>query len=273
VVNIRASHRILEKTWKELETRVRIPAAAVSQFDAIASDYAKSNLQRPLMQEAVYPSFFKVIGLPLGRDALDLGCGEGLVARHLREEGAGRVVGIDSSAAMIELARKRGVRFGQSIDYRIGEVGKLGKITGSFEIVTGAFLLHYASSKEQLEAMCQDCYVNTAYGGFFAAINNNPEHPLSNEEKYNNLITCKNNPPLEGDVLEVNHAVPGTNVNFKNYHWSKDTYHKAIRIAGFNTVEWLPIKPTPYGVSAKGRKFWKEFLEAPFFVIIKCRKL
>lgn len=48
---------------------------------------------------------------------LDLACGQGLATRALAEAGALQVVGIDASAAMIELSQSHGVPPGTDVSY------------------------------------------------------------------------------------------------------------------------------------------------------------
>ena len=52
-----------------------------------------------------FPGFLRVLPPP-GRAALDVGCGEGRVGAELERRGY-RVVGVDSSPRMVELARER----------------------------------------------------------------------------------------------------------------------------------------------------------------------
>lgn len=56
-------------------------------------------------------------GLPFS--ALDAGCGEGRLARRLRELGAAVVVGCDSSAHLIEKARQEG---GAGMNYYVRDL-------------------------------------------------------------------------------------------------------------------------------------------------------
>jgi ubiquinone/menaquinone biosynthesis C-methylase UbiE len=50
----------------------------------------------------------RLVGDVRGLTVLDLACGQGLASRALAGAGAGRVIGIDSSQAMLELARNHG---------------------------------------------------------------------------------------------------------------------------------------------------------------------
>lgn len=59
-----------------------------------------------------------------GIDVVDVGCGQGLASRLLASRGA-RVVGVDSSAAMIDLARQHGTPSGPAIEYWEGDAQTL----------------------------------------------------------------------------------------------------------------------------------------------------
>jgi 2-polyprenyl-3-methyl-5-hydroxy-6-metoxy-1,4-benzoquinol methylase len=84
--------------------------SAVS-FDALYSDERMSPVARWVNQRFrrdIYERFVKTIEAAKAvsaRSALDVGCGSGRYAIALHENGVNRVVGVDISPAMIELAR------------------------------------------------------------------------------------------------------------------------------------------------------------------------
>ena len=63
----------------------------------------------------IFPNILKLMGEFLGKRILDLGCGNGALARILEERG-GTVVGVDVSEKLIDCARKRS---SEKISYRI----------------------------------------------------------------------------------------------------------------------------------------------------------
>lgn len=78
-------------------------------YDQIAVQYAQS--QQPAQgsgfswnHDLVIPHLLNIVGDVTGLTVLDAGCGDGIVARYLAARGA-TVVGIDSSAQLIELAQ------------------------------------------------------------------------------------------------------------------------------------------------------------------------
>ena len=59
-----------------------------------------------------------------GAAVLDVGCGTGIVARRLAGDGR-RVVGLDATAAMLEVARAAARREGLAIEWREGAAERL----------------------------------------------------------------------------------------------------------------------------------------------------
>ena len=68
----------------------------------------------------------------VGKSALDVGCGAGLLAEPLARLGA-KVTGIDASSEVIEIARDHAVRSGLEIEYHLGDVQEL---RGQFDLIT-----------------------------------------------------------------------------------------------------------------------------------------
>nr|VFK22399.1 MAG: Methyltransferase domain-containing protein [Candidatus Kentron sp. LPFa]VFK35320.1 MAG: Methyltransferase domain-containing protein [Candidatus Kentron sp. LPFa] len=117
-----------------------------------------------------------------GKSILDLACGEGYYTRKLKQREATRVLGVDISEKMIELARQDETKEPLGIEYIIRDARELGEI-GKFDMVVAAYLLNYAQTKEQLLEMCQSIYTNLKPGGRFVTLNNNPEQSLSSYSK------------------------------------------------------------------------------------------
>jgi len=75
-------------------------------WDAIADDWVAHADANDYRLHYLMPRMLAMLGDVRGRDVLDLGCGEGGYARELARRGA-RVIGIDGSARLIEIARRR----------------------------------------------------------------------------------------------------------------------------------------------------------------------
>jgi ubiquinone/menaquinone biosynthesis C-methylase UbiE len=82
------------------------------------------------------PATFRLIGNVEGRLVLDLACGEGYNARILARKGA-KVVGVDFSAKLVQLARIEEAKEKLGIDYHIADVADLSRFPSNyFDLVT-----------------------------------------------------------------------------------------------------------------------------------------
>jgi ubiquinone/menaquinone biosynthesis C-methylase UbiE len=80
--------------------------SSTRSWDRIADDWARHADRNDYRNEFLMPLMLKMLGDVRGRDILDLGCGEGGYSRELARRGA-RVVGVDGSARLIDIARSR----------------------------------------------------------------------------------------------------------------------------------------------------------------------
>ena len=98
-----------------------------------------------------------VLGLcePLeGTVALDAGCGEGYMARQLRQRGATQVEGIDISSGMIEAARAAEQANPLGIAFSLGNVVDLSRFPDhSFDLALAVFVFNYLTIDDTWAAM------------------------------------------------------------------------------------------------------------------------
>ena len=76
-------------------------------------------------------------------DVLEVGCGEGELARRLVRELGVSLVALDQSARMVELARARGV------DARVGDLQELPFEDGSFDVVVAGWILYHVADLDR----------------------------------------------------------------------------------------------------------------------------
>jgi SAM-dependent methyltransferase len=112
----------------------------VNDYDSFAEAYAASNENNLLNAYYERPAMLALAGDVAGRRILDAGCGSGALLAGLRDRGA-IGSGIDKSAAMVELARRR---LGDDADLRVAELGgPLPFADDTFDDVTASLVLHY----------------------------------------------------------------------------------------------------------------------------------
>lgn len=243
-----------------------------SHYNSIAQGYKKSK-QLPFRLHIEAYTYFSMLGELEEKSLLDLACGEGFYTRQFKHRGAARVVGVDISEKMIELAKQEEAREPQDIEYILGDVVELGKI-GSFDLVVASYLLNYAQTKEQLLKMCQSIEANLKSGGRFVTFNNNASQPPTSyltTEKYG-FIKSIDSPLMEGTPIRYTMSLSEQKINFDNYYLSTATYEWAFQSVGFKEVRWQTPIVSPDGVEEFGQEFWQNFLDCVPIIGIECFK-
>lgn len=245
-----------------------------AMYDSIALQFQKLNkLPYRLYGEAY--TYLNLIGDVTGKSILDLACGEGFFTRLLKQNGAARLVGVDISSEMIELARLEEASVELEIEYIIADVMSIGSI-GSFDLVVASYLLNYASTKEQLLKMCQTVVNHLKPGGRFISLNNNlellPEF-YHKHEKYGIARRCAES-LTEGTPITLTLTIPdeGESISIDNYYLSKATYEWALMNVGFKEIRWHHPIVCPKGIQKFGSEFWQDYIDYPDMVGITCLK-
>jgi len=242
-----------------------------SNYDSIAKEYKESK-ELPIRLHIEAYTYFNMLGNLAGKSILDLACGEGFYSRKFKDQGAAKVVGVDISQKMIELAREEETRKFQNIEYILGDVLELGEI-GSFDLVVASYLLNYARSSEELLKMCKSIFANLKPGGRFVTINSNPSQaPVSylKTEKYG-FIKSIDSPLIEGTPIKYT-FINNHKFTFDNYYLSIPTHEWAFQSVGFKEVRWQSPIVSPDGIKEFGQEFWQDFLDSVPIIGIECFK-
>lgn len=112
----------------------------VTDYDSFAQAYSRTNESSLLNAFYERPAMVDLAGDIDGHRVLDAGCGSGPLSAALRANGA-VMTGFDSSAAMVDLARKR---LGDDADLGVADLGgPLPFDDDVFDDVVASLVLHY----------------------------------------------------------------------------------------------------------------------------------
>ena len=241
-----------------------------TNYDIIAEEYKRAKLQPWRHHIEVY-TLFELVGDVAGKSILDLACGEGFQTRLLKQKGAARVVGVDISAGMIDLARNEEFQRARGIEYYIEDAKRL-ELDEQFDMVFAAYLLNYASTKDELLEMCRAIARHLKAGGRFVSVNNNPDYTGKTESMRPYEFTREANERREGGPIAWTFYLKEGPFAITNYYLSIATHEWALAAAGLRDIRWHPPQVSPEGLAEFGQEYWAAFLEHKPIIFIECRK-
>lgn len=196
----------------------------------LLSDYTA----RPFVLEACEPI--------RGARVLDLGCGEGYVARQIAARGAASILAFDVSEGMIEQARQAERTQGLGIDYRVGDAaGELGLEAGAYDLAIAVFLFNYLDTA-QTEAVMRGVFRALAPGGRFIYTVPHPLLPFFRAKERPFWFDRGGLGYFEGRNVQFEGRIwrrDGIDVPVRCVHKTFSDYFEAMRAAGFATMPKL----------------------------------
>lgn len=252
---------------------------AEEYFDVIADGYnAVDTGNTPVRRYSEVYTLLNIVGDLTGKTVLDMACSDGFFTRKLKEAGADKVIGVDLSAKMIELARLHESQRPLGIEYHVSSVFDVG-VLGNFDLVFTPFVMSYAQTRAELFEMCRILNANLKPGGRLISMNDNPNLLIDSETDFAKYGKMKRmTPPVaDGAKITVTWVVPRDNgdeqrVAFECNYFSRETLEWALLGAGFKDIRLHHPEVSSDGLKKYGRSFWQRFLDHPLLVFIECRK-
>ncbi|NEO40916.1 MAG: class I SAM-dependent methyltransferase [Moorea sp. SIOASIH] len=245
------------------------------QWDKVCDAFKEFNKEQITYYIAQKASFVKGIGEIEGKTVLDVGCGSGSYTQLLKEKGAAKVVGVDISVKMVEVAREQEAATPLGIEYHVLDAAEMPKL-GNFDLITAVSLFNYAKDREHLKAMFRNIYENMAEGGRLVALIMEPNFSGKKFDmaKYEPGITISKEETLPDGrraiqgKLEVN---PPVFVDL--YLYDRSVYESAINEAGFKNLTWeFNLEVPPEAIEKYGQSYWQNLLDNPLEWLLFCDK-
>jgi SAM-dependent methyltransferase len=196
---------------------------------------------------------------PPGRQTLDIGCGEGRLARDLKEPGH-RIISIDSSPSLVAAARETD----PSMDVRLADAAALPLDDACADLAVAFMSLQDIDGMPA--AIAEAARVLQPGGRFCLAI----VHPINSAGKFEEAAADARF-VIKGDYLHAFHYADtverdGLTMTFNSRHRPLEAYFMALEKAGF-LVEALrePSLPEHAIVAGIGRR-WQRI---PYFLHLR----
>jgi len=209
------------------------------------------------------PNILRLISNVVGKKVLDIGCGFGTLTATLSKMNPIKVMGIDNSAKMLEMARK--LNKVKNVEYRHFDANDIDKIGEKFDLVCSSLTFHYIADFTALIKKIHDI------------LNDNGQ-----------LIFSQEHPILTAGEMGVTVSDLSEGINLKNYsqdgerkvRWlGKDVikYHRkfstiinALHDNGF-VVETVVEPIPPLELIEKNKRMLAE-LQRPSYLMIKTKR-
>ena len=214
------------------------------------------------------PALFSLLPSLENKKILDLGCGYGGHCMEFVRLGAERVVGVDISQKMLEIARKENAH--ERISYLNMAMEDISAIDEKFDIAVSSLALHYV---EDFEGVVKNIHSLLNEGGVFVFSQENPivtchsgGNRWTKDENGNKIHMNLANYGIEGERDTVWFVD-----NVKKYHRMFSTVVNTLTENGF-VIEKM-IEPLPTEELLAKYPDHRDLFHKPDFMLIRARKI
>jgi SAM-dependent methyltransferase len=241
-------------------------------YDPFAQQYRRSK-DAPFRLHVEQYTLRKLTGALQGESALDLACGEGFYSRLLRSWGAGRVVGVDLSPNMIELAQRQETAQPLGIRYHVQDVRTL-DLGQQFDLVFAAFLFNHARNLDEFLEMARAVVRHLAPEGRLVGVISRGDQPVSAYPKITKYGFSKSTPGelVEGAPITITFHVDLGDFSVVNTCLYQSTMERGLTAEGLRQQTWQQPLVSAEGVAQFGEEYWKDFLEEPALIFLEARR-
>ncbi len=215
-----------------------------------------------------------------GLDVISIGCGSGVDARWLKENGAATVVGIDLSDGLIDIAKKKH----QGIDFHVMDMEKLDFEDASFDLAYSSLAIHYLD--DWTTALKEARRVLKPGGKYIFSSGHPIDSAMERFEDDNTrgsrlgrtILKSPDKRTIHGDYLipdgdgvkAINGAL-GDHLRVRIYHRPISKMIEHIVEAGFSIEKMVEPQPVP-GMEEGDPYHFEQLRKIPTFMIWVLRK-
>jgi len=248
----------------------------IKSYNDYAANWAKKlkNGKNHAHKYLEKPAMYKKLPDLKGKSVLCVGCGTGEECEHLSKLGAKKVVGIDISKGLIDVA----IQSYPNLEFHVMDMEKINFSGNSFDFVYSSLTMHYV--KNWTKTLCGVYKVLKKNGAFLFSTH----HPVKwgaevhrSKEKNSFLMGYEKyksgKSKTFGDYLNTRKINDIWFDEFKvsYYHRPLAEIMKDIMKSGFFISDFIEPKPTK-GVIKKRPNFYDIHTKIPLFIIFELRK-
>ena len=199
---------------------------------------------------------------PPGRRTVDVGCGEGRLARDLKTLGHD-IVGVDTSPSLVDAARK----LDPSMDIRLADATALPFEDASADLAVAFMSLHDIDA--MFAAVREVARVLESGGRFCLAV----VHPINSAGQFETRATDASF-VIKGDYLATRNYADvverdGLSMTFHSHHRPIESYFLALEEAGLLVEALREPKVPDHAIRSESSRRWQRL---PLFLHLRARR-
>lgn len=214
---------------------------------------------------AEWPTLKQLLPDFKGKDVLDLGCGYGWHCFYAAEKGANKIIGLDISKKMLEVAEKKNKY--ANIEFINASLEDYTYPDASFDVVISSLAIHYIADYDKL---VKNVYQSLTTGGSFIF---NIEHPVFTAEGSQQFIYDENNEikyfPIDNYFYEGEREAIFLDEKVVKYHRTLTTIINTLLDNGFVVKQLVEPQPT---IEMLSNNELLDEMRRPMMLIIKANK-
>lgn len=201
-----------------------------------------------------------------GLDVVDLGCGYGWFCRWAAAAGAGRVVGLDLSARMLE--RAAADTDDEHVVYERADLEQVELGVGAFDLAYSSLAFHYLVPLDRVLGRVAGAL--RPGGSLVFSV----EHPVCTAPRRPGFVPAPDDGrplwPLDGYLAEGPRVTDWLAPGVVKQHRTVETYLRLLHRAGFELVDLVEWSPSAAQVAAQPA--WAPEAERPYFLLVSARR-
>jgi len=210
-----------------------------------------------------------------GADVLDLGCGEGYVARALSNAGAGTIQALDISGQMIKRAREKDAVQKSGIVFATGDATDLGRFGDErFDLAVAVFLFNYLTLEQTARAMGEVHRVLRKGGKFIFAVPH-PALPFLRDDQPPFFFSAGKSGYFSGRGRQFEGEIwrrDDKPVAVRCIHKNTEDYFDALRGAGFDRLPEVKELGVTEQMLQFDRRFFSPLSDLPLHLALRLEK-
>ncbi|VVB74425.1 Ubiquinone/menaquinone biosynthesis C-methyltransferase UbiE [uncultured archaeon] len=228
------------------------------QYDLVAKDYSEMIAVDPVKKFAQRPQLLNLLSPKKNELILDIGCGDGTIARMVAKKGAS-VVGYDASIEQILLAKSKSKGL-SNLEFLVS-TPTIMSYPKKFDKAFAVMVLLYSDSEDMLQSFFNSTFKLLKPSGTFVILDCLEEKIPFGADSYGRTFV-----KTGANKAKITFSIPGSNPFAVDMMvFSKEKLESCAKKAGFKSIQWKHLVPNKEGIKIMGAEYWANFIKQNYW--------